>query len=280
MLNTPAHQTSAYLNSVETIQVARSFLFVPGDRPERFDKASAAGADVVIIDLEDAVAPPAKSKARESTKRWLREGGRALVRVNAESSPYYAEDLVALVDADGLVGVVLAKAESPETAQAVADAVACPVVALVESAVGMLHAVQLAAAPGVARLAFGHLDYAVDIDAEPSWDAMLHGRSTLVLASRAAGLPGPIDGVTTAIDNVAALNEDLLRGREIGLTAKLLIHPRQVAPVHDAYRPDAATVQWAERVVEAASDGAAVQVDGQMVDAPVLARARSVLRWC
>lgn len=279
-MKTCCPQEAGHLDPVEAICTARSFLFVPGDRPERFDKAVATGADLVVIDLEDAVTAELKPAARGYVTRWLNDGGRALVRINASSSPYHQDDLAALDNLDGLVGVVLAKAESAGAVQAVGDAVARPVVALIESATGMLQATQLAGVDCVARLAFGHLDYAVDIDAEPGWDAMLHGRSTLVLASRAAGLPGPVDGVTTSFDDLAVLDEDVQRGRKVGLTGKLLIHPRQVAAVHNAYRPDEQTVQWAERVLMAASAGAAVQIDGQMVDAPVLARARSVLRRC
>lgn len=267
------------------LQSARSLLFVPGDRPERFDKAVATGADVVIIDLEDAVAPGSKAAAREAAVAWLRIGGRAAVRVNAADSPHHGADLAALADVtgaategSGLLAVVLPKADDPTRASAVAERTGVPVIALVESALGILRAAELATADGVERLAFGHLDYAVDLGCDPGREAMLLARSTLVLASRAAGLPGPIDGVTTALDDAAALTDDLAYARDLGLTGKLLIHPKQVEPTHAAHQPSDEEVAWAQRVIEAAAAGGAVRVDGDMVDAPVVARAEGILQ--
>ncbi|GAA5166190.1 HpcH/HpaI aldolase/citrate lyase family protein [Ornithinimicrobium tianjinense] len=268
------------MTSLEQVQGARSFLFVPGDRPERFDKAAAAGADLVIVDLEDAVVAEHKRAARDAVVAWLTDGGSACVRVNAAGSPEHEDDVAALAGASGLVAVVLPKADDPALADAVSARCGVPVVALVESAAGMLRAAELARAEGVARLAFGHLDYAVDLGADNGRTAMLHGRSTLVLASRGAGLPGPVDGVTVTLDDPAVLAEDLAHARELGFTGKLLIHPRQVEGTHAAYRPSSDEVAWAEKVLSAVSDtdGGAVRVDGDMVDAPVIARARDVLR--
>lgn len=282
---TPAHlpQTGAPESVVQRVQSARSFLFVPGDRPERFDKAVASGADVVIIDLEDAVAPEGKSTAREAAVTWLAAGGRAAVRVNAADSPEHAADVQALTGISsaatdsGLLAVVLPKADDPALSSAVADQTGVPVIALVESALGIVRADELASATGVSRLAFGHLDYAVDLGSGNGREAVLLARSTLVLASRAAGLPGPVDGVTTALDDMDVLADDLRYARDLGLTGKLLIHPKQVAPTHSAHQPSEDEVAWAERVVEAAAAGGAVRVDGDMVDAPVVARAHGIL---
>ncbi|USQ76058.1 HpcH/HpaI aldolase/citrate lyase family protein [Ornithinimicrobium cryptoxanthini] len=266
------------------VQSARSFLFVPGDRPERFDKAIASGADVVIIDLEDAVAPEAKASARDATVAWLAGGGRAAVRVNAADSPEHEDDVAALAGIataatdSGLVAIVLPKADDPDLASSVANQTGVPVIALVESALGLVRAHEIASATGVSRLAFGHLDYAVDLGSGNGREPMLHARSTLVLTSRAAGLPGPIDGVTTALDETEVLTDDLAYARDLGLTGKLLIHPKQVEPTHAAHRPSEEDVAWAQRVIEAAASGGAVRVDGDMVDAPVVARAEDVLR--
>ncbi|RIK14350.1 MAG: CoA ester lyase [Acidobacteria bacterium] len=265
---------------VAAVGSARSFLFVPGDRPERFDKAVAAGADLVIIDLEDAVGTEHKASARDAAVAWLRGVGSACVRVNAADNPEHHADLAALAGLAGLVAVVLPKASDPGAASAVAHQVGAPVVALVESAAGMLRAAEIAAADGVARLAFGHLDYAVDLGSDNGRTAMLHARSTLVLASRAAGLPGPVDGVTVALDDQGVLADDLAHAAGLGLTGKLLIHPRQVEATHTAYRPSPDEVAWAEKVLAAVADssGGAVRVDGDMVDAPVIARAHDILR--
>lgn len=268
------------MTSLEEVQQARSFLFVPGDRPDRFDKAAAAGADVVIVDLEDAVGAEQKATAREAVVAWLAGGGRAAVRVNAADSPEHEADVAALSGAGGVVAVVLPKADDPALANAVAAQTGVPVVALVESAAGIVRAVELARAEGVARLAFGHLDYAVDLGCDNGRTAMLHARSTLVLASRAAGLPGPVDGVTVALDDPSVLVYDLEHAGELGLTGKLLIHPRQVEGTHAAYRTSDDEVAWAEKVLAAVrdTDVGAVRVDGDMVDAPVIARAEDILR--
>lgn len=286
------------MTALTRVQQARSFLFVPGDRPERFDKAVASGADVVIVDLEDAVAPEQRPAAREALAAWLSGGGRAAVRVNASGTEDHEADLVALAavtgqagqsegagqagqgEGAGLLAVVVAKAEDPAALTAAHHRLGVPVVALVESAVGVQRAAELAAADGVARLAFGHLDHAVDLGAEPSRVAMLLSRSTLVLASRAAGLPGPVDGVTTALDDPELLADDLRHARELGLTGKLLIHPRQVERTHAAYRPSEDEVAWARKVLAAVEEHGtgAVRVDGDMVDPPVVARAHDILR--
>jgi citrate lyase subunit beta/citryl-CoA lyase len=267
---------------VAVVQAARSFLFVPGDRPERFGKAAAAGADVVIVDLEDAVAAAAKDGARDAVLAWLRAGSSAAVRVNAVDSPHHEADLAALQGLASLVAVVLPKAADAATAASVAERTGAPVLALVESAAGMVRAHELATAPGVARLAFGHLDYAVGLGADHGRTAMLHARSTLVLASRAAGLPGPVDGVTVALDDPAVLADDLAHGRELGMSGKLLIHPRQVEATHAAYRPSDGEVAWAQRVLAAVAGSdagqGAIRLDGQMVDPPVVARAEDILR--
>lgn len=263
-----------------SVQAARSFLFVPGDRPERFDKAVAAGADAIIIDLEDAVGAQYKAQARQSALAWLRAGGSACVRVNATDSAEHEDDLATLAGLDTLTAVVLPKASDAAAASAAAARTGSPVLALVESAAGMLRASELAEAEGVVRLAFGHLDYAVDLGCDSGRTAMLTARSTLVLVSRAAGLSGPVDGVTVALDDPAALDDDLAYARDLGLSGKLLIHPRQVEATHAAYRPSGAEVAWAERIVAAThgTGGGAVRVDGDMVDAPVIARAKDILR--
>ena len=149
--------------------------------------------------------------------------------------------------------------------------------ALVESAVGVLRAVELAATPGVSRLAFGHLDFAADIASSLHDDAMLMARSSLVIASRAAELPGPVDGVTTALDDPQQARADAIRARALGFAGKLCIHPSQVDVVNAAFSPSEADIAWAQRIVEASARGGALRVDGQMVDPPVVQRARALL---
>jgi len=263
----------------DRVAVARSWLFVPGDRAERFGKATASGADAAICDLEDAVAPGAKDRARADVATWLGEGGSACVRVNATGTAWGDDDVAALRGVPGLVAVVVPKAEDPAALTSVADALGVPVVALVETALGVHRVHDVAAARGVSRLAFGSIDYALDLWCSEDDAALLFARSALVLASRLAGLPAPVDGVTTDLDDEEAAGADARTARRLGFGGKLCIHPRQVGVVNAAMAPSATEVSRAARVLDAA-DGSqeAVRVDGQMVDRPVVERAREVLR--
>lgn len=259
----------------------RSYLFVPGDRPERFQKALAAGADAVIIDLEDAVAPAAKQAARAAVSTWLQQAGQGplVVRVNSAQTEDHAEDL-RLCAHPAVQAIMVPKAEDPGLLACVATvAPGKALLPLIESAHGLDAARQLATVPGVARLVFGSIDFQADLGIEGDDDELLAFRSHLVLVSRLAGLAAPVDGVTTALDDDQAVLRDTLRARRLGFGAKLCIHPKQVAPVHQAFAPTPAELDWARRVLAAAeaSGGATVAVDGKMVDAPVLLRARRLM---
>ncbi|VXC36247.1 HpcH/HpaI aldolase/citrate lyase family protein [Nocardioides sp. AX2bis] len=258
-------------------ETARSWLFVPATRPERFSKAAASGADMVVVDLEDAVPPGEKAAARSEAGAWLAGEGAGAVRVNPADSPHHADDLAALAGLRGLRAVLVPMADSVDALARVHRQLGpdVAVVAQVETALGLVRAVDLASAPGVVRLAFGHLDFAFDVDAAPEPEAMAYARSTLVVASRAAGVAGPVDSVTTDLDDARATQRDAARARAFGFTGKLCIHPHQVAAVNEAMSPTDAQVAWAGRVL-AAGPGA-VRVDGQMVDAPVVARAERIL---
>ena len=259
--------------------LARSYLFVPGDRPERFDKAWASDADEIIIDLEDAVAPAGKEQARHSVAGWLDPRRPVWLRVNAVDSAWFEDDL-RLACEPGLAGIVLPKAE------AVPDALLGllqqgrigGVIALIETAEGLRCAREIAATPGMRRLAFGSIDFQVDLGIEGDGDELLFFRSQLVWQSRLAGLPAPIDGVATAIDDETLVRTQALHSRRLGFGARLCIHPRQLAPVHEAFTPGAAERAWATRVMAAleASGGAAVAVDGRMVDRPVWLQAQRI----
>jgi len=258
---------------------ARSLLFVPGNRPERFTKAAASAADLVIVDLEDAVPEQDKSIARDAATAWLSADGWAAVRVNGTKSVYYQQDVAALADLPGLRAIVVPMADDPAALAALHQQLGAGVqiVALIETAQGVVRAIELAATPGVSRLAFGHLDYAADINSCIEDDAMLMARSSLVLASRAAGLPGPVDGITTALDDPGLAAADAARARALGFAGKLCIHPGQVDAVNAAFSPSGAEIAWAHRIIEASASGGAVRVDGHMVDAPVILKAQAIL---
>lgn len=255
-------------------------LFVPASRPERIAKAAAAGTDAVIIDLEDAVAPAAKEAARRELSRVLRDlpkgPARLLLRINAEATRWHADDLTAAANLP-IDGIVLPKAETRRGVEAVKASAAgqLPLIALIESALG-LHAVHDVAA-AADRLAFGSVDFAADLGCAHGREALLGARSQIVLASRVAGLPQPLDGVTLAVGDDAEVEVDARYAASLGFGGKLLIHPAQIMPARRGLAPSASEVEWARRIVDSVGDGAAVAVDGMMIDAPVLARARIVL---
>jgi citrate lyase subunit beta/citryl-CoA lyase len=264
----------------------RTYLFVPGNRPERFAKALASGADAIVLDLEDAVAQESKSAARDAIAAWVASLSKAeragiVVRINDAASEAFGEDLRLLRDAR-LPWVMLAKAETPEQVGALREtAPSVDVLALIESARGIANAEALAACDGVTRLVFGTLDFALDLDldiAEQS-EGLAYAASRLALASRCAGLAPPVAGVTPQLDDEARLLADLAWARRLGLGAKLCIHPKQIDVVHAAFTPNSQELDWARRVLaaDAASPGAA-RLDGRMIDRPVVLQAQRTLQ--
>lgn len=254
----------------------RSYLFVPADRPERFAKALASGADAVVVDLEDAVAAPAKDGARAVLASWLAQAGQpVIVRINAAETAWFAADLE-LVRSPRVAAVMLPKAERADD---IVRLPAKPVLPLIESAAGVDGLRQIARAPHVQRLVFGSIDMQADLGMLAEEDELLFFRTQLVLQSRLADLAPPVDGVSTAIGDTAQLEADTRRARRLGFGAKLCIHPRQVETVNCGFMPSAAEVDWARRVLDAAAaaDGAAIALDGKMIDRPVLLRAQAVL---
>nr|WP_207794113.1 CoA ester lyase [Ramlibacter algicola] len=263
-------------------------MFVPATRPERIAKALASGADAVIVDLEDAVAPHEKDAARQGLPAALAtlspaDRARLLVRINAGDTPWFDADLqvLAATAAGGLGGAMLPKADSlPNLARVAQAAGPASLVPLIESVAGWARVRELAAAPQVVRLAFGHLDFQVDagIASGPGEEELVPVRLELVIASRLAGIAAPVDGVTVATDDAQEIDAASQRARRLGFGGKLCIHPAQVASVNAAFSPSEAQREWARRVLEAARTNPGVfQLDGRMVDGPVIRLARRVL---
>ncbi|WP_417773679.1 HpcH/HpaI aldolase/citrate lyase family protein [Stappia sp.] len=268
-------RTDAVSAALDTIALP---LFVPGNRPERFAKALSAGADAVIIDLEDAVPPSAKDEARAGLARALADLSPAvplLVRVNAAGTAWHDQDLAACAELP-LAGVVVAKAEDALSLEHAARRAGAGVIALVESASGLAAAHEIARASQ--RIAFGSIDFAADLGIAHERETLAHARFALALAARLAGQAAPIDGVTTDIRDAALIEADCRHAVGYGFAGKLLIHPAQIGPARAGFAPSPEEAAWARRIVDAAGDGtAAVAVDGAMVDAPVVIRARQIL---
>jgi citrate lyase subunit beta / citryl-CoA lyase len=265
---------------------ARSWLFTPGDRADRFANARDSGADAMILDWEDAVAPAAKAEARTAVLDWLNSstpGPAVWVRINDRRSDYWNDDLTALASAPAhrLAGVLLPMTQSgrdiADTAVHLRGAIA--IVALIETALGVESATEIAGAPGVLALALGSADLRLDAGLGDDDTGWIYPRSRLVFASRAAGLWAPIDGPEMRLDDVDGVRRSATHARALGFGAKLCLHPRQIAAVNEAFGYDDRQRSWAQRVVAAAdtSSGAAVPVDGEMVDRPRLALARRIL---
>lgn len=255
--------------------LARSWLLVPATRTELFDEAVRSEADVVVLDIEDAVDPSRKLAARTAVVDRLSRGGRAWVRINDATSLFWSDDLAALRDAPGLLGVMLAKTEAPEHVTATFDRLGgrLPVIALIESALGIEEASAIARAHGSCRLAFGSGDFRRDTGMSADREAMAYPRARLVVASKAAKLPGPIDGPTVS-DSHPILREQSAVTVQMGMTGKLCLSTGQAPVVNEVISPTPTDVAWAEKFLADFHAHGDIVRDGS--DLPRLGRARKI----
>lgn len=258
----------------------RSYLFVPGNRSDRFEKAQDVRADAIILDLEDAVSNENKAEAREAVAAWLSPERSTYVRINGTATEWFEADIEA-VSRPGLAGVVLPKAEEPGEIVEVASRLpeGAHVLPLIETALGIWDVRALAEAPRVERLALGSIDLQLDTGLDGEGEELLYARSRLVLASRIADILPPLDGVTTALEDPDKLARDVDRARRLGFSGKLCIHPKQIEAVNRGFSPSEAEVSWARRVLETVetTETGAFKVDGEMIDRPVIERAKALL---
>ena len=262
----------------------RSLLFVPGSRPDRFEKALAAGADVVCIDLEDAVAPDGKDAAREAVLGFIanRSSGEGPVlglRVNAVGTPEGERDLDALGGANRADFVMIPKVVDTGDVEAVRTSFGRDaIVTVLESARGILEAEHIADHPAVIAALYGAIDLAADIGCSLDWEAHLYGRSRCALAFGAAGKP-VFDTPFLDVKDAEGLKEMTRRAARLGIHARSAIHPAQIAPIHEALAPSTEEIAHARRVVEAfeAAESGVALLDGKMIELPVIKSARRVL---
>jgi citrate lyase subunit beta/citryl-CoA lyase len=277
----------------------RSWLFVPGNQPRRIEKLKHLFPDVIIYDLEDAVAVSEKVKARPIVTEALKQykDRTQFVRINDRTTPFYAGDLEAVIGAN-VTGVILSKTESPDDVRETCEILdklerdrcievgSTQIIPLIESASGVFHAYQIAAASKdrVKRLAFGSVDYARDINAQLTKEAteLLYARSQLVVHSRAAGIEAPIDAVFIDIHDTEGFIQEARFAKQLGFQGKLIVHPDQIDPVHDIFSPTLQEIEEAKAILEAFDEAvlrgnAAIQLNGKMIDYPVAARAKKII---
>jgi len=264
---------------------ARSLLFVPGNRPALFEKAARSGADAIILDLEDSVPTDEKSVARGAIEHdWLRLTSFDLplvIRVNAVDTDAGNQDVIWGAELNP-AALMLPKAESPDALGEVHERLkGVAVLPIIESAAGFGALSVLAGAPGVLRLVIGHIDFMADTGLQCDEDEreLAPLRFAVAVATRNHRLAPAIDGVTVQIGDDDRLRRDTRRAVRFGFGGKLCIHPSQVGVVHEAFAPSEEELAWARRVVtaDAAAGGAAVKLDGRMVDLPVVLQARRTL---
>lgn len=261
----------------------RSLLFVPGSRPERIAKALDAGADAVVVDLEDAVAPDAKNEARAAVLSELNEDRRFAVRVNSLETEWGRDDADALAaHGHAPAFVMLPKAESAGQIDvlnaALGDQASGGIIPIIESALGLKNAWEICAADGVAAVLFGGGDMAADLGVAMDWEPLFFARAQVVAACAAAQLPA-IDVPWLDVKDEAGLIAETERVKALGYQAKACIHPAQVGPVNAVFTPSEADISEAERVIAALEDagGGAALLDGKLIEAPIIRRARRVL---
>lgn len=257
----------------------RSWLFAPGHSERILAKVFEAGADAVLLDLEDAVPPDQKARARDQVREALADHPEAWVRINRSGSVAARADLEAV--AGRCAGIRIPKVESAAHVEWVAGrAPRTPLTCTIESALGVVHAYEIAAHKRASDLTYGGADLSLDLGMAGGWEESLYSRSALVVASRAAGKPAPIDGVYTRLDDEAGLRAEAEAARRLGYFGKSAIHPSQVAVINEVFQASAEEVAWARRVLAAfeRAGGAATRLeDGEFVDVPVAERARRVL---
>jgi citrate lyase subunit beta/citryl-CoA lyase len=256
----------------------RSYLFAPGHNAKLLSRVFTAGADAVILDLEDAVPPDAKATARRMVQEVLVEHP-AWVRVNTARTDWCAADLEAV--AEHAYGIRIPKVESAADVEWVtARAPGKPIICAIESARGVLAAQEIAATPGVRFLAMGGVDLQRDLNTSGGNLQTLYARSHLVLASRAAGIEPPIDSVFPLLDDEDGLRDQAEFARSLGFFGKSAIHPRQLRTLHEVFTPTSSEIAWAETVLagfDAAGGGGFALPSGEFVDLPVADRARRLL---
>ena len=274
---------------IKSMSHTKTWLFVPTTRIDRVEKAFASGADAVIVDLEDAVAQADKAQARAALKDYYAAEHEAKsyrpiwLRINQASSAEFAKDLALCQQLPKLAGVLLAKAEQAADIEKVNQETGLPVIAVIENAIGLYRANEMAEARGMVVFSYGFLDLCNDLQVQvgtASADIIANQiRYQLILTSKVHQLLAPIDSVYADFNNSAGLHKRVQLWSQMGMSGMLCIHPKQVNVVKKALQPTESEIEFAQRVVaEYERSGQAVfKIDGNMVDAPVIERSHQLL---
>jgi (S)-citramalyl-CoA lyase len=258
----------------------QSLLFVPGNRPERFENALASDADLVVIDLEDAVGPADKNSARDAAMAAI-GSPRLGIRINGLRTKQGLADLLALANTDRRPPYIMIPMVEAVAEIEIAHAILGPDVGLlplIETVKGLGVAQAVAASPGISGIMLGGADFAGELGVAMSWDALYAARSAIVMACAAARVPS-VDVPWLDLDNLDGLAADVARVKAMGFTAKSVVHPKHVAVVHHVMRPTADEIAEAceAEAAYAAAGQSAVRFNGKMLEAPVMARYRRIL---
>ena len=264
--------------------IIRSLLFVPGSKAERFTKAKNAGADLICIDLEDAVLPADKAAARQAVINYIQAGNRDIcIRINPLSTKLGLADLQALAQVDPAY-IMLAKCENDDEIKQASHILASKqslLIALIETTTGLDNAATIARASNkVTALMFGGADMSAELRCDFSYEALLFVRSQLVLAAAKAKID-LIDVPYINIKDDAGLSKETKKIKALGYTAKAAIHPCQIATIHKAFTPSKTEIEYAKAVlmaVEGKEDAGVIVVNGHMVDRPIILASKRILQ--
>ncbi len=255
-------------------------LFVPANRQDRFQKAAQSGTDAVILDLEDAVAAADKDIARNNVIKFSGEiAAPVIIRINAVGTPWHSQDLDALRTLP-FAAIMVPKVESaidiPNIGKVLRENVA--IIALIESAFGLAHLSEILSEPRLAMIAFGSVDFALDIGCSHAQTALMPARGEIIWRSRAANKLAPLDGVTTKFDDPSEIKSDAKLSASLGFGGKMAIHPQQIQPIKHAFKPSAELIAWAKNVLATSTNTGVISIGGEMIDAPMIERAQRILK--
>lgn len=261
-------------------KILRSYLFVPANRVERFEKALLTKADAVIIDLEDAVPVELKNSARTVLKDWLinHPEHTVFIRVNAKNTEWFEQD-IQLALLENVTAIVLPKTQNPEDILDIHRLQSIDIYPLIETPTGFAHVRAIAATPHVKALMFGSIDFQLEMNMQGSYQELLYFRNEIVLASKLAGIESPVDGVTVDFQDLDLIQQETLQAKNLGFAGKLCIHPNQVETVNKTFSPTPDEIEWANQILEKVgqAQGQAVSLNGKMIDLPVILKAKKIL---